>query len=57
MFQVGTRSAELNSELQALERTSVSRQQSVRLVNEALELYDESSVDEMFKGNLDANFI
>lgn len=57
MFQVGKRSAELNSELQALERTSVSREQSVRLVNEALELYDESSVDEMFKGNLGANFI
>lgn len=57
MFQVGKRSAELNSELQALERTSVSREQSGRLVNEALELYDESSVDEMFKGNLDANFI
>ncbi|XP_010435437.1 PREDICTED: protein MIS12 homolog isoform X1 [Camelina sativa] len=46
---VGKRSAELDSELQALERASVSREQSVRLVNEALELYDESSVGEMFK--------
>nr|BAF63144.1 kinetochore protein [Crucihimalaya wallichii] len=46
---VGKRSAELNSELQALERTSASRERSVRLVNEALELYDESSVDEMFR--------
>ncbi|CAA7016095.1 unnamed protein product [Microthlaspi erraticum] len=46
---VGKRSAELNSELQALERTSVSNEQSARLVNEALELYDKSSVDDMFK--------
>ncbi|EOA17334.1 hypothetical protein CARUB_v10005610mg [Capsella rubella] len=46
---VGKRSDELNSELQALERISVSRERSVRLVNEALEIYDESSVDEMFK--------
>lgn len=57
MFQVGKRSVELDSELQALERASVSRERSVRLVNEALQLYDESSVDEMFKGNQDANFI
>ncbi|CAL9224829.1 unnamed protein product [Arabidopsis halleri] len=46
---VGKRSVELDSELQALERASVSRERSVRLVNEALERYDESSVDEMFK--------
>ncbi|XP_010450382.1 PREDICTED: protein MIS12 homolog isoform X2 [Camelina sativa] len=46
---VGKRSEELDSELQALERASASREQSVRLVNEALELYDESSVGEMFK--------
>ncbi|XP_010440721.1 PREDICTED: protein MIS12 homolog [Camelina sativa] len=46
---VGKRSAELDSELQALERASVSREQSVRLVNEALEVYDESSVGEMFQ--------
>uniref|UniRef100_A0A1J3FEH2 Protein MIS12-like protein n=1 Tax=Noccaea caerulescens TaxID=107243 RepID=A0A1J3FEH2_NOCCA len=46
---VGKRSAELNSELQALKRTSVSNEQSARLVNEALELYDKSSVDDMFK--------
>ncbi|CAH2079491.1 unnamed protein product, partial [Thlaspi arvense] len=46
---VGKRSVELNSELQALERTSVSNEQSARLVNEALQLYDESSVDDMFK--------
>ncbi|AED93975.1 Protein MIS12 [Arabidopsis thaliana] len=46
---VGKRSVELDSELQALERSSVSRERSLRLVNEALELYDESSMDEIFK--------
>ncbi|KAL1223023.1 MIS12-like protein [Cardamine amara subsp. amara] len=46
---VGKRSVELNSELQVLERSLDSRERSVRLVNEALELYDESSVDDMFK--------
>ncbi|ESQ44544.1 hypothetical protein EUTSA_v10003465mg [Eutrema salsugineum] len=46
---VGERSAELNLELQALERTSASNEQSTRLVNEALRVYDESSVDDMFK--------
>ncbi|KFK24281.1 hypothetical protein AALP_AAs47157U000400 [Arabis alpina] len=46
---VGKRSAELSSELRALERTSFSSEQSARLVNEALKVYDESSVDEMFK--------
>lgn len=56
-FQVGKRSVELNSELQGLERSLDSKERSVRLVNEALELYDESSVDDMFKGNQDANFI
>lgn len=48
---MGKRSVELDSELQALERSSVSRERSLRLVNEALELYDESSMDEIFKGN------
>ncbi|KAJ0234408.1 Protein MIS12 [Hirschfeldia incana] len=38
------RSVELNSELQALERKSVSNQHSARLVDEALKLFDESSV-------------
>ncbi|VVB01457.1 unnamed protein product [Arabis nemorensis] len=46
---VGERSAELRSELRALERNSFSSEQSARLVNEALELYEESSMDEMFK--------
>ncbi|KAG2307196.1 hypothetical protein Bca4012_083801 [Brassica carinata] len=46
---VGNRSVELNSELQALERKSVSNEQSARLVNEASKLFDESSVDDMFK--------
>ncbi|XP_010547727.1 PREDICTED: protein MIS12 homolog [Tarenaya hassleriana] len=46
---VGKKSAELNSELQVLERTSGSSDISARLVNEALQLYDQPSVDAMFK--------
>ncbi|CAH8302618.1 unnamed protein product [Eruca vesicaria subsp. sativa] len=46
---VGKRSVELTSELQALESKSVSNQQSSRIVNEALMLYNESSVEDMFK--------
>ncbi|KAF8045141.1 hypothetical protein N665_5543s0001 [Sinapis alba] len=46
---VGKRSVELTSELQALERKSVSNEKSARIVDEALKLYDESSVDDMFK--------
>ncbi|WZY88548.1 hypothetical protein YC2023_045283 [Brassica napus] len=43
------RSVELNSELQALERRSVSNEQSAILVNEVSKLFDESSVNDMFK--------
>ncbi|KAG2287341.1 hypothetical protein Bca52824_046945 [Brassica carinata] len=43
------RSVELNSELQALERRSVSNELSARLVNEVSKLYDESSVNDMSK--------
>ncbi|CAN7015918.1 unnamed protein product [Brassica oleracea var. botrytis] len=49
LLLVRNRSVELNSELQALERRSVSNELSARLVNEVSKLYDESSVNDMSK--------
>lgn len=50
--QVAKESAELNRELQALERQSVLSNQCTGSVNEALQLYEQNKVHDMFQGKL-----
>lgn len=49
-MQVGKESAELNRELQALERQSMLSGCSVASLTEALELYHQLSVNDKFEG-------
>lgn len=52
LYQVTEESAELNRELQALERKSVLSNQYAESVNEALQLYEQNKVDDMLQGKL-----
>lgn len=49
-MQVGKESADLNRELQALERQSMLSGRSATSLTEALELYQQQSVNEKFEG-------
>ncbi|CAK7323168.1 unnamed protein product [Dovyalis caffra] len=49
LTMIGKESAELNYELQALERQSASSDHCAELVSEALQLYDQASVQDMFQ--------
>ena len=49
--QVGKESAVLNRELQAFKRQSTSSNHCVGVVNEALQLYEQNSMHDLFQGN------
>lgn len=51
IFQVRKENFVLNQELQALERQTASSNSQVNYFNEALQLYEQNSVNEMFQGN------
>lgn len=50
MNQVGKENSELNKELRALERQSLLSNHYAGSVNEALQLYEQHSVHDMFQG-------
>ena len=49
-IQVGKESAQLNSEIQSLERQSDLINSSAASIHEALQLYEKHSMDDMLKG-------
>lgn len=49
-LKVGKESSELSRELQALEKQSSATDHSAGLVSEALQLYDQNSVHDLFQG-------
>ena len=51
IFQVRKENVELNLEFLVLERKTASSNSQANYFNEALQLYEQSSVNEMFKGN------
>lgn len=51
ILQVRKENIVLNQELQALERQTASSNSQISHFNEALQLYEQSSVNDMFQGN------
>lgn len=49
-FQIGQESADLNREIQLLERQSTLISNSSASINEVLQLYEKYSMDAMFQG-------
>ncbi|KAK8587476.1 hypothetical protein V6N12_021964 [Hibiscus sabdariffa] len=56
LTSVGAETDKLNSELKELERQSASRGHCAELINEALQVYEDTSVHHMFQGLLNAKF-
>lgn len=51
IFQARKENIVLSQELQALERQTASSNSQINHFNEALQLYEQNSVNEMFQGN------